>query len=164
MCYTIQYCFFYMSFTRHVEKTLVGLFGNKGRPQLIKLLRFSFFSEILKKTNFVITIRYEILTFLMVRLITPLPFDHPLTNTNTKIIPFCLVLMEALTHPYGKKSTHFRKEIINYCQLLPDFPDTKYQKSYVDCQQNEEEQQEKCLFPERWMLYIHLFKELKCPS
>ena len=24
-------------------KTLVGLFGNKGQPQLIKLLRFSFF-------------------------------------------------------------------------------------------------------------------------
>jgi len=27
-------------------KTLVGLFGNKGRPKLIKLLRFNFFSEI----------------------------------------------------------------------------------------------------------------------
>ena len=28
--------------SEHV-KTLVGLFGNKGLPQLIKLLRFSFF-------------------------------------------------------------------------------------------------------------------------
>ena len=27
-------------------KTLVGLFGNKGRPKLIKLLRFNFFPEI----------------------------------------------------------------------------------------------------------------------